>query len=341
MSGIFVAWRRLSRRTEDLSRELGLELIFIRDRPPYAKAFAKTLEILRKKKPRVVFVQLPQGPLLAEVVTLSKLLKFRIAADVHTGFIYTTTFKETLLNKPFHRYLRSADLVLAHNTLEKELIVEKAGVTEERVVVVYDPLPTPPQRLSKPEIDIDFSRAIVLPVSWAPDEPIDRAVEEFLKSRASKEYTLIVTGNYERDPRLYNKVVEAIKKFEARDNVILTGFIQDEQYWYLLKNSKAVIALTRREYTIPHAMWEAVSLQKPFATVKTRALELELGSGYPCMFSQDLTDFAQVLNSCVVEERLGEVMNVVKNLAVKSRQCIEKLKEVIQNLTQLKPKAVS
>jgi len=332
MSGIFVAWRRLSRRTEDLSRELGLELAFIRDRPPYAKAFVKTLEILRNKKPRVVFVQLPQGPLLAEVVALSKLLKFRIVADVHTGFIYTTTFKETLLNKPFHRYLRSADLVLAHNTLEKELIVEKAGVTEERVVVVYDPLPTPPQRLSKPEIDIDFSRAIVLPVSWAPDEPIDRAVEEFLKSRASKEYTLIVTGNYERDPRLYNKVVEAIKKFEARDNVVLTGFIPDEQYWYLLKNCKLVIVLTNREYTIPHAMWEAISAQKPFAITRTRALEMELGSDYPCMFKQDLSDFSIALNKCILEEEFKKTLNIIEVLATRSQQSIKTLKESIQNL---------
>jgi glycosyltransferase involved in cell wall biosynthesis len=259
-------------------------------------------------------------------------LKFRIAADVHTGFIYTTTFKETLLNKPFHRYLRSADLVLAHNTLEKELIVEKAGVTEERVVVVYDPLPTPPQRLSKPEIDIDFSRAIVLPVSWAPDEPIDRAVEEFLKSRASKEYTLIVTGNYERDPRLYNKVVEAIKKFEARDNVVLTGFIPDEQYWYLLKNCKLVIVLTNREYTIPHAMWEAISAQKPFAITRTRALEMELGSDYPCMFKQDLSDFSIALNKCILEEEFKKTLNIIEVLATRSQQSIKTLKESIQNL---------
>jgi glycosyltransferase involved in cell wall biosynthesis len=331
MSGIFVAWRRLSRRTEDLSRELGLELVFIRDRLPYAKAFAKTLEILRKKKPRMVFVQLPQGPLLAEVITLSKLLKFRIAADVHTGFIYTTTFKETLLNKPFHRYLRSADLVLAHNILEKELIVKKVRVTEDKVMVVYDPLPTPSQRLTKPEIDVDFNRAIVLPVSWAPDEPIDRAVEEFLKSRASKEYTLIITGNYKRNPKLYNKVVEAAKKFEARNNIVLTGFIPGEQYWYLLKNCKLVIVLTNREYTIPHTMWEAVAVQKPFATVKTRTLEMELGSDYPCMFKQDLSDFSIALNKCVLEEEFKKTLNIIGVLVTRSRESIKTLKEFIQN----------
>jgi len=328
--GVFIAWKRLSRRTEDLARELGLELAFIRDSLPYARAIAKTLSILYKNVPKIVFVQLPQGPLLAETAILSRFLKFRTVADVHTGFIYTTTFKEMLLNRPFYKYLRYVELVLAHNVLERELIVKKTGAAEEKVMIVYDPLPSPPHKLVKPRIALDFSKSIVLPASWSPDEPIDRVVEEFLKAEVSKEHTLVVTGNYKRNVGLYNSVARVVERFKAKSSVVLTGFMLDEEYWYLLKNCKAVIVLTNREYTLPHAMWESVTVQKPSIVAKTRTLELELGSDYPCFFNQDLSNFAHTLDSCIAEKRVGNAVSVAEKLALKSRQSIEKLKNVVQ-----------
>uniref|UniRef100_A0A7C4FI15 Glycosyltransferase family 1 protein n=1 Tax=Ignisphaera aggregans TaxID=334771 RepID=A0A7C4FI15_9CREN len=332
MLGVFIAWKRLSRRTEDLSRELGLELLFIRDRLPYFKAFVNTATILREKKPRVVFIQLPQGPLLAEVVMFSRLLKLSVVADVHTGFIYPTAFKEVLLNKPFHSYLRFVRLVVAHNILERELIVRKAGVLFEKSLVVYDPLPKPPQRLSKLAIEVDVENAISLPASWSSDEPLDKVVEEFSKSRTSRELALIITGSWKRNRELYNKVNKVVGKLGKEKRVILTGFIPDEEYWYLLKSCRAVIALTNREYTLPHAMWESVAVRKPFITARTRAIELELGSSYPCVFKPDLSDFAQALDKCLVEGESGRAVDAVENLALKSKQSIEKLRRVIQSL---------
>jgi glycosyltransferase involved in cell wall biosynthesis len=332
MKGVFIAWRRLSKRTEDLSRELGLETVFIPDKPPYIRAALKTASILRRVKPRIVFVQLPQGPLLGEAVTLSKFLGFRVVADVHTGFIHTTTFKERVLNNPFHRYLRLTHLILAHNTLEQELIVKKAGVSRDKIIVVYDPVPAPPQRLEEPKLGIELDKAIVLPASWSPDEPIDRVVEEFLRSRASKEFTLIVTGNWRRNEDMYSRVIEIIRRYNAKDRVMATGFVSDEEYWYILKSCRAVIALTSREYTLPHVLWEAVAVRKLFLVSRTKALEAEIGNEYPCFFSQDIKDFGETLDRCLLDKGQAYAEKVAEMLEARSRQGIENLRRAIQTL---------
>jgi glycosyltransferase involved in cell wall biosynthesis len=330
--GVFIAWRRLSRRTEDLSRELGLELVFIPDKPPYIRAALKTASILRRRKLKVVFVQLPQGPLLGEVVALSKFLGFSVVADVHTGFIFTTTLKERMLNSPFHRYLRSACLILVHNILEQDLIAEKTGAPKDKTIVVYDPVPAPPQRLKEPKLGIELDKAVVLPASWSPDEPIDRVAEEFLKSRALKEFTLVITGNWRRNESMYSRVVEVMRKYSAEDKVIVTGFVPDEEYWYVLKSCRAIIVLTSREYTLPHTLWEAVATRKLFLVSRTRTLETEIGSGYPCLFSQDLRDFGEAMDRCLLGESQTNAEKVAEMLEARSRQSIENLRRAIQTL---------
>jgi glycosyltransferase involved in cell wall biosynthesis len=330
--GVFIAWRRLSRRTEDLSRELGLELVFIPDKPPYIRAALKTASILRSRKLKVVFVQLPQGPLLGEVVALSKFLGFSVAADVHTGFIFTTTLKERILNSPFHRYLRSACLILVHNILEQDLIAEKTGAPKDKTIVVYDPVPAPPQRLEEPKLGIELDKAVVLPASWSPDEPIDRVAEEFLKSRALKEFTLVITGNWRRNESMYSRVVEVMRKYSAEDKVIVTGFVPDEEYWYILKSCRAIIVLTSREYTLPHTLWEAVATRKLFLMSRTRTLETEIGSGYPCLFSQDLRDLGEAMDRCLLGESQTYAERVAEMLEARSRQSIENLRRAIQTL---------
>jgi glycosyltransferase involved in cell wall biosynthesis len=330
--GVFIAWRRLSRRTEDLSRELGLELVFIPDKPPYIRAALKTASILRSRKLKVVFVQLPQGPLLGEVVALSKFLGFSVAADVHTGFIFTTTLKERILNSPFHRYLRSACLILVHNILEQDLIAEKTGAPKDKTIVVYDPVPAPSQRLEEPKLGIELDKAVVLPASWSPDEPIDRVAEEFLKSRALKEFTLVITGNWRRNESMYSRVVEVMRKYSAEDKVIVTGFVPDEEYWYILKSCRAIIVLTSREYTLPHTLWEAVATRKLFLVSRTRTLETEIGSGYPCLFSQDLRDLGEAMDRCLLGESQTYAERVAEMLEARSRQSIENLRRAIQTL---------
>jgi glycosyltransferase involved in cell wall biosynthesis len=63
---------------------------------------------------------------------------------------------------------------------------------------------------------------------------------------------------------MYRRVKAIVDGFGKADKIVLTGFIPNEEYFYLLKSCRAVVVLTNREYTLPHTLWEAVVLGKLF-----------------------------------------------------------------------------
>ena len=334
--GVFIAWRRLSRRTSFLSRELGLELFYVPDRPPYLKAAWRTLTFLRSRKPGVVFTQLPQGPLLAEVAVISRRVGFKVVADVHTGFIYPTSLKEYILNKPFHTYLHKVDLVLAHNKLQASLIQEKANISSEKIMIVYDPIPQIPQNTKAPRLNnVDISKSIVFPASWALDEPLDFIVAEFLESDTASDHTLIITGNWRRNKKLYRKLTELLEKKGARNKIALTGYVQDDEYYHILKSCKAVIAVSKREYTLPHALWEAIAVEKPFITLETETMITEVGRDYPCFFTMSSGSLRKTLEACLDERYLDAreaARSKAAELKLRSRSSIESLRKTLTEM---------
>jgi hypothetical protein len=65
-----VAWRKLSRRSQLISKALNAKIWFFRDGIPYIRASLGTLLALIRERPHVTLVQLPQGPLLLETLLL-------------------------------------------------------------------------------------------------------------------------------------------------------------------------------------------------------------------------------------------------------------------------------
>lgn len=332
-NSVFIAWRRLSKRTFFLSRELGLELFFIPDNPLYLKAAWETWRLLSARKHSIVFLQLPQGPLLAEAVSLSKRKGFKTVADVHTGFIYPTSIKEYVLNKPFQRYLQRVDLVLAHNRLQAELIRRKTGIPDERMLLVYDPVPIiPSETRPSSKINVDMGKTIVFPASWAIDEPLDLITAEFLDSEASRDHVLVITGNYGRNRKLYARIRKLVKYRGGDGKVVLTGYMPDDEYYHVIKHCKAVIAMSSKEYTFPHALWEAVATGKPFITLGTETMLDEIGRDYPCFFTMNKGSLRETLDHCTLKEyQKAWKASIIKaeELKAKSNKSLAELRKII------------
>jgi hypothetical protein len=325
----FVAWSRLSRRTRDLARELGAKLIFIPEKPPYLKAFRKTANALEELKPDIVLVQLPQGPLLWHALRLSKKLGFKVVADVHTGFIYPQTLKEKILNSPFINLLKCADLILAHNPPQHRLIMEKAKAPPKRIVTVYDPLARPPAQPEKPNLPINPEGYIILPASWAHDEPLDYIVREFLKAKTTLK--LVVTGNPSRNPKLYSRVKRLAKN---STRILFTGYLPEPQYHWLLKHSRAVIAATTREYTMLSAAWEAITYKKPVILNRTATLAEIFGEDYPYFFNyRRAGSLAQILSETLEDsDEMEKAMLALQKLYEASRRSLQQLRETLGSL---------
>ena len=251
-----IAWKKLSRRSELLAQALDGKLLFFKDNLPYVRATIKTLISVLRQKPQVLVLQLPQGPLLLEAYFLKKLVGCKIIADVHTGFLLSTDWKGLILNAPFTKLLSLADIVVAHNDAQLEIIPKNV---KNKTIVVYDPwifIPTENKKIDKQK------NYIVFPASFASDEPLKEIIEAM--NASNQPLKLYITGNCNRVPELKKHTSEKIQ---------FTGFLSNQEFNNLLARASAIITGTTREYTTMMSAWEAVAYNKPLAVTATKTLK--------------------------------------------------------------------
>ncbi len=316
---VFIAWRKVSRRTANLARELGLAVKLFSDRPPYFKAYRETKRFLDSVRPRIVFVQLPQGPLLYVAAKMKEKLGYTLVADVHTAFIVYDGWKGWVLNWPFKKYLDKVDLVLVHNEPMLNLLSTQL---RERAMVLYDPMP-----YSGAGIETSFGDYFVFPASWHEDEPIEFILDEYIKSGTS--YKIIITG------RPKNKKV--VRKYSANSKVVFSGYLPDRQYLDLLAKARCIIAATTREYTMLSAAWEALALNKPLAVSKTKTLYEILGSG-PEYFTVGVHGslariFGKLHDETYVSDLARRISILKQSLQEKTSIQFRRLKELLESIS--------
>jgi len=309
-----VAWKKLSTRSELLAKALNAELWFFKDNIPYARAFAKTLLKGIREKPRLMVVQLPQGPLLLEAYLLKKLIGCKVVADIHTGFVVNTDWKGKLLNAPFVKLLPTADIIIAHNQTQLKLIPKKV---QGKTLVIFDPWQLIETQIAKTQSGQE--RYLVFPASFAPDEPLKEVIAAIKVFNI--DVKLYVTGNWKRTPE--------IKKYES-DRVVFTGFLPRAEFNSLLANATAIVTGTKREYTALMSGWEAVAYSKPLVVTITRTLKDVFG---------DYAIFYNYRNSQSIAAAINKALNSKANLLVREKlkqRTIQSLKLLNQKIKQLK-----
>jgi hypothetical protein len=257
---VIVAWRKLSRRSQLLSKALNAKILFFPDRVPYIKALSSTFFAVTQGNTHTILVQLPQGPLLLEALLLKMLKRCKVVADVHTGFLVTTDWKGLLLNAPFVKFLGKSDLILVHNDFQLNLIPVNFRA---KTIVVYDPW----YLIGRAEHKGKQGDYIVFPSSFAPDEPLEEVINSINSFNINVK--MYVTGDWRRRPKVINY---------ASDRIIFTGYLREDKYNKLLSNARAIITGTKREYTSLMSAWEAVAYAKPLALTKTETLKRLFGN---------------------------------------------------------------
>ena len=308
-----VVWKKLSRRSELLAETLGAKLWFFKDKLPYARAAFRTLRNTISQKPKIMIVQLPQGPLLLEAYLLKKLIGCKVIADVHTGFLVNTDWKGLVLNAPFVKLLRTADVIIAHNETQLSLIPAKV---KNKTIVVYDPWYVIVDQKAK-------SRStqggyIVFPASFASDEPLEEVIESI--NAFNVDVKMYITGNWKRKPE--------IKKY-ASERIQFTGFLPSEEFNSLMANSTAVVTGTKREYTSLMSGWEAVAYGKPLALTATQTLK-NLFWDYAIFYDwKNSENIAEAIKKVLVSKPSNAAYEKLKAKTVGSLEALKgKLKEL-------------
>lgn len=205
----------------------------------YIYCIKQTVSIL-KKRYSTVFVQNPSIVLSALAVLLKPIFGYKLAIDAHNAGVRPKEGKNKLLQKFNLCILKGADVVIVTNQPLQQLLNDK-GVTS---CVMSDPLPT----LKKAQ-SLDYSNFVFVVCSWAEDEPIGVYLDT---AKQRPDINFVFSGNYKK--RLKDKEIS-----ELPDNIILAGFVSEEEYVGLLKEALAVIDLTERDDCLVCGAYESIS----------------------------------------------------------------------------------
>jgi glycosyltransferase involved in cell wall biosynthesis len=253
---VFISWAPFCSRSDSIASHLGGQSFMVYS-PNYGSRYLtvlfkylsqtiKTLRILFRERPRVVFVMTPPVVACFPVWVYARTTGTSFVIDAHTGAFLDSRWKPLLfLHKWFSRAARTT--IVTNEYMQRVLSDWSASATLVRDVPVCFAEPAQPK--------LEGSCNMTLVSTFTRDEPI----EVFFRAAAQvPDVSFHVTGNYRRaDPRLL-----AIKP----DNVRLTGFLSDADYVGLLLASDAVISLTTLDNTMQRGAYEAVYLGRPVIT---------------------------------------------------------------------------
>ena len=238
------------------------------------------MRMLSANKPDVVWVQLPQVPLMWVALAYRALIRRDavVVADCHNAM-----FRAPWSKVPFGISLLSrCDVVLAHNDDVKQTAAE-LGVAPSRLMVVEDP----PASFEETGRFVGVSEMprpwFVFPASFAQDEPITELLEA---ARLVPEVSVLITGNTRncRQPGLIDS---------APENVRFLGYLSGDDFDALMVDCDAVIAFTRFDGIQLSVCGEAVGAGRPMLVSGTDTLKRLFPAGTVFVDSNDADDIAR------------------------------------------------
>ncbi|MFC1773653.1 hypothetical protein ACFL3A_09915 [Pseudomonadota bacterium] len=255
--GLFIVWRIFQRRAESLAAKFDLSVKYYyfswEEKTKLHKALSyifKTVLTLRdmfRLKPSIIFIQLPPTPVLYIAIAFCKLTNCKLVADCHNAMIYSKWLSWPLAKL----LLREADTLLVHN----QDVENYAKRFQLDAITLHDPLPALTDRVG-PDIRIQYEFTkedyVIVPWSFAPDEPID----ELIRAAASMPETVFVMT-------WFAEKLPANIKNNVPSNLVMTGYLNDNDFTAIFAQATAALVLTTREGTQPSGATEAIALSVP------------------------------------------------------------------------------
>lgn len=252
---LWITWER-QRRSLELAQVFGCELAVFDARGllgRYISSVVKTVWLVVRRRPSVLFVQNPSMILAALACVIGRMLRIPIVVDRHTTFLIGKDVRATFRRRVFwmlHLFtLRRAALTIVTSERLAEMVRAAGG----RAAVLPDRIPALRKASPYPTVD---AACVVLPASYGEDEPLEAVLEACRRLPAGVH--VYITGNYRKhDPGLPSR---------APANVTFTGFLSEQDYVDLLFAADAVLALTTAECCMLCACYEALAAEKALIT---------------------------------------------------------------------------
>lgn len=255
---LFLIWGmpKGSHRSQLMAQELGMDVerVYIVSRQGILSALLKypiqaikTLIVLARRRPQVVFIQNPPifSSLIVYLYGLVTGVKYII--DSHTDALLASWWRWSI---PLHRFLsRRAITTIVTNDHLYQIVADWGA----NCLVLADPPTTFPNRQLASFNNDSFNVVLVSGVSY--DEP----TREVLKAASYlPDVNFHVTGNYTKAHRDNLGTIPA--------NIHFTGYMPDEEFYGLLEAAQVVMSLTTEDHTIQSGASESLWLGRPIIT---------------------------------------------------------------------------
>lgn len=254
---LFLVWGPPSHgpRSKVFARELGIDVEFVQATErrgalvapyKYLVQAVRTILLLSRRRPRLVFVQSPPSVAVWVVAAYSSLSGADFVVDAHSAAMLAPRWRHPRwLNRAAAR--RAAATIVTNEHFADQLEAEGAPT-----LVVRD-IPTSFTAGPPPDLPPGFHVLVVN--TFDSDEPLTEVIEA---ASLTADATFHVTGRVER----HRHRLPA----DVPPNVRFTGFISDEDYFALMGRVDAVMCLTTRDHTMQRGACEALSVGRPIIT---------------------------------------------------------------------------
>jgi glycosyltransferase involved in cell wall biosynthesis len=209
----------------------------------YVLASFKTLSILHKVHPSIIFVENP--PIVAVLIVwlYCSMHSSKYIVDTHSGAF---TARRWAVFLGLYRFLSKRALM---NVLHNEPIENKMADWKAPTMTLE---PAPVKSTVDRAYPFRNGFNAVLISTYAADEPIAETIEA---ARGLSGVNLYITGNLRQAPK---SIIE-----NHPDNVILTDFLPQSDYLALLKGCDVAICLTKSDNTMQWGALEALEFERP------------------------------------------------------------------------------
>lgn len=217
-----------------------------------------TWRVLLRERPDAVFVMTPPPIAIIPVYLYCLLRGAGYVIDSHSGVFMTRRWRHFIGMQLW--FSRRALTTIVTNEYLAGLVRSRGG----HATIV----PDVPIRFEAPTTAPSAGFTAVCVTSFDKDEPIDAMIEA---ARRLPHIRFLMTGKAA-------KAAEALLR-DLPANLTLTGFLDNVKYGTLLATAGVVIALTREEYTMQRAAYEAIYQGTPVIVSDTPVLREAFDDG--------------------------------------------------------------
>jgi len=317
---IWITWEN-QRRNQTVSKAVGAKLlqfdIKLNRLMRYFFASAKTIFAIMSQKPTVIFAQNPSLVLSLLVVKYGNIFGIPVIIDEHNAGLFPLGGRRWWANKIALHILKNANLTIVTNE-NLQRYVEQRG---KRSFILPDPIPEFKLNLTKKDLKGKYN--ILYICTYAADEPYDEVIKA--ARGLDKNICIYITGNTKgREKELLNMLSK---------NVVITGYLPENEYVNMLFAADMVMDLTKREDCLVCGAYEAVAAEKPMILSNTRALKEYFSKG-ALYVNNDAEDIVSKVNEGIksLKKLKTEVIELKKERIIDWTKRREALEELIKDM---------